>query len=153
MCQAIICKIEPDRRLVRGLRERHRQEKGEQGTHPNRGDAVIIGSEEKNRNLWKLGIVEGLIRGRDGVVRGAKVKTVNGQLERAVQHLYPLELSCDREPPVSLNPTAPIPSTLDRDVTRQPQQPSVYNKKQKKIGDIYFNILLTNISVVYIGRS
>ena len=57
--------------------------------------------------MWKLGIVEGLIRGRDGVVRGAKVKTVNGQLERAVQHLYPLELSCDREPAVSLNPTAP----------------------------------------------
>ena len=30
------------REYVRGLRERHRQEKGEQGTHPNRGDAVII---------------------------------------------------------------------------------------------------------------
>ena len=95
------------RDYVRGLRERHRQEKGEQGTHPNHGDAAIIGSEEKNRNLWKLGIVEGLIRGCDGVVRGAKVKTVNGQLERVVQHLYPLELSCDREPPVSFNPTAP----------------------------------------------
>ena len=92
---------------VRGLRERHRQKKGGHGTHPNRGDAVIIESEEKNRNLWKLGMVEGLIRGRDGVVRGAKVRTVNGQLERAVQHLYPLELSCEKEPPVGLNPTAP----------------------------------------------
>ena len=85
---------------MRGLRERHRQKKGGQGTYPNRGDAVIIESEQ-NQNLWKLGTVEGLIRGRDGVVRGAKVRTVNRQLERAVQHLYPLELSCDREPPVA----------------------------------------------------
>ena len=51
------------------------------------GGCGIIQSEEKNRNLWKLGIVEGLFRGRDGVVWGAKVRTVNGQLERAVQHL------------------------------------------------------------------
>ena len=71
--------------LVTGIRAGSKRtasaEKGGQGTHPNRGDAVIIESEEKNRNLWKLGILEGLIRGRDSVVRGAKVRTVNGQLE------------------------------------------------------------------------
>ena len=83
--------------------------KGENTGHPNFGDAVIIGSEEKNRNLWKLGIVDELIRGREGVARGAKARTAKGRLERAVQHLNPLELSCDREPPpVRLNPLAPI---------------------------------------------
>ena len=47
---------------VRDLRERHRQKKGDNTEHPNLGDAVIIGScEEKNRNLWMLGIVEELI--------------------------------------------------------------------------------------------
>ena len=81
---------------IRSLRERHRQEKG---------DAVIIGSEEKNRNSWKIGIVEALICGRDGIVRGAKIRTPNGNLERAVQHLYPIEVSCDLRPTITLNHT------------------------------------------------
>ena len=52
-----------------------------------------------------LGIVEQLIVGRDGIVRGAKMKTGKSFIERAVQQLYPLELSCDRSPP----PTANLP--------------------------------------------
>ena len=44
--------------------------------------------------------------GRDGIVRGAKLRAGKGVLERAVQHLYPLELSCDRTV-ARLNPEAP----------------------------------------------
>ena len=36
-----------------------------------------------------------VIKGRDGVVRGAKVRKAKGILERAIQQLHPLELSCD----------------------------------------------------------
>ena len=68
---------------------------------------LAMSSLSKNRNHWKLGVVEELIQGRDGITRGAKVKTSNGILERATQHLSPLELSCDRSLPVELNPTAP----------------------------------------------
>lgn len=39
--------------------------------------------------------MEDLIKGRGGVVRVAKLRAGKSQLERAVQHLYPLELSCD----------------------------------------------------------
>ena len=60
-----------------------------------KGDVVIIKGEEKNRGLWKLGIVQELITGRDGVVRGAKLRAGRSYLERPVQHLYPMELSCD----------------------------------------------------------
>ena len=35
---------------------------------------VIIKSEEKNRGQWKLGIIEELITGQDGVVRGDKLR-------------------------------------------------------------------------------
>ena len=49
-------------------------EKGGNTGHPNLRDAIIIGSNE----LWKLGVVEELIRGRDGVARGAKVRTAKG---------------------------------------------------------------------------
>ena len=33
--------------------------------------------------------------GKDGIVRGAKLRVGQNTLERAVQHLYPMELSCD----------------------------------------------------------
>ena len=36
-----------------------------------------------------------LIYGRDNVVRGAKIQTEKGVLERTPQHLFPLELKCD----------------------------------------------------------
>ena len=50
--------------------------------------------------------------GNDGVVRGARLHTGKFCVERAVQHLYPLELSCDRQlpAPVRMNPeVAPFP--------------------------------------------
>ena len=52
-------------------------------------------SDEKNRAQWKLGLVIDLIIGRDGVVRGTKLRTPKSVIERPVQHLYPLELTCD----------------------------------------------------------
>ena len=55
----------------------------------------MIKSEDKNRGKWKVGIIAELIKGRDGVVLGAKLSTGTSHLEQAVQQLYPLELSCD----------------------------------------------------------
>ena len=37
-----------------------------------------------------------LIKGRDGVVRAIRLRA-GKYLERAVQHLYPIELSCDQQ--------------------------------------------------------
>ena len=39
-------------------------------------------------------------------MRAARLKTPNGTLERAVQHLYPMELHCDVEKKQPLNPEA-----------------------------------------------
>ena len=69
----------------------------------------LIKDDNKDRNKWKLGIVEELIAGRDGVVRAVKLQAGKSYLERAVQQLCPLELSCDKsrealKPP--LNPEA-----------------------------------------------
>ena len=47
------------------------------------------------RGTWPLGIVEEIYPGKDNVVRAVRVKTPTGSLERAVQHLYPMELRCD----------------------------------------------------------
>ena len=61
------------------------------------GEVVIIREDEKNRNQWNSsGIVQEFIKGKDGVIIGAKLKAGNGLLEQPVPHLYPLELSCDK---------------------------------------------------------
>ena len=76
-----------------------------------KGDVVIINGKEKNRGLWKLGIVKELVTGRDGVVSGAKLRAGRSYLERPVQHLYPMELSCDRTtatPRAALSAEAPV---------------------------------------------
>ena len=96
------------REYVRSLRERHSKCGGDQTPHPSVGDVVIIQDESRNRNTWKLGIVESLITGRDGIIRAARMRAGKGVIERAVQHLYPLELSVDRAPKTAnLNPTVP----------------------------------------------
>ena len=53
-------------------------------------------NETEVRGKWTLGIVEELFTGRDGIIRAANVKAANGLLGRAVNHLYPLELSYDQ---------------------------------------------------------
>jgi len=53
-------------------------------------------------------VVIALTIGRDRVVRGAKLRTPKEVIERPVQHLYPLELTCDMTvATAALNPTVP----------------------------------------------
>eukprot|EP00794_Sanderia_malayensis_P014442 gene14442-biopygen11541 len=82
---------------IRGLREKHNLKHKAKSSVIKIGDVVIIKNDERNRGKWNLGIVEELIEGKDKVVRGAKVRTAKSLLERAIQHLYPLELTCDTE--------------------------------------------------------
>ena len=91
---------------VCSLREKHRAQATAQGNAPAIGDVVMVRTEERNRGKWPLGIVEDLIVGTDGVVKGAILRPGKSRIERAVQHFYPLELSCNRRPPhlVELNP-------------------------------------------------
>ena len=55
--------------------------------------------------------------GKDGIIRVVELKTAHGRLERPVQHLYPLEITCDKNivvaPPrqalsVQLDPNVPV---------------------------------------------
>ena len=82
---------------LRALRERHGLKHGDKKCSLAVGYVIIIKSSERNRNSWPLAIVGRLIEGRDGAVRGARLRTGRSHIERPIQHLYPLELSCDRE--------------------------------------------------------
>ena len=55
-----------------------------------------IKGKERNGSKWKIGVVERLIQGQDGVIRGAQLKAGKTLIERPLQLLYPLQLTCNR---------------------------------------------------------
>ena len=60
------------------------------------GDVVLVHDQLK-RNYWRIAVVEELYEGRDGFVRGCKVRTITktgkvSHLDRPVNKLYPLEI-------------------------------------------------------------
>ena len=82
---------------LRAIRERHNLKHGGKARVPKVGEVVLIKDDSKNRGKWSVGIVAELYQGRDGVVRGAKVKTRKTHIDRALQHLYPLELQAEKK--------------------------------------------------------
>ena len=48
---------------------------------------------EGPRSSWKLAVVEEVIRGGDGLVRAAHIRTSTGYSKRPVNELYPLEIT------------------------------------------------------------
>ena len=79
------------------LRESHRcRSKGTSVTKL--GDVVLIQEDNVRRNQWKMGVIGDLIQGRDGQIRGARVRIISkGKpdfIDRPLQKLFPLEV-CD----------------------------------------------------------
>eukprot|EP00112_Aurelia_sp_Birch-Aquarium-sp1_P019404 Seg4793.1 transcript_id=Seg4793.1/GoldUCD/mRNA.D3Y31 product="hypothetical protein" protein_id=Seg4793.1/GoldUCD/D3Y31 len=80
---------------VKALRERHNLKHDSKIPSLKEGNVVLIKGEERNRGKWSIGIITNFITGRDGVMRAAKLRAGKSYLEKAVQQLYPLQLSCD----------------------------------------------------------
>lgn len=77
------------------LREHHRS--NEEGlSKVIEGDVVLVHEDNVKENIWKMGKVVQLITGKDGEVKGAKLKLITkGKVifvNRALQKLYPLEV-------------------------------------------------------------
>ena len=85
------------REYLTDLREFHRGSREDDKRVVQRGDVVIVHEENVKRGNWKTAVVEELITGRDGVVRGAKVRLIRKgkevRLSRPVQKLYPTEIN------------------------------------------------------------
>ncbi len=60
------------------------------------GDVVQV-HDDNVRLTWKLAVVESLIRGRDGYVRAANIRTKSGRTNRPITKLYPLEVTAKTE--------------------------------------------------------
>eukprot|EP00794_Sanderia_malayensis_P004910 gene4910-biopygen3985 len=83
------------------LREHHRMNK-KPSNAIGKGDVVLMQDDNKKRIEWKLGLVEELIAGKDGEVRGVSIRVSNKgntqNLYRPVQKVYPLEISDAAKP-------------------------------------------------------
>ena len=90
---------------LKSLRERHNVKHKSKQMNLKLGDVVLIPDAERNRGKWNMGIAVKLFQGRDGVVRAVRLRAGKSYLERAVQHLFPLELSCDQEQCVREDPS------------------------------------------------
>ncbi|XP_046857689.1 LOW QUALITY PROTEIN: uncharacterized protein LOC124451107 [Xenia sp. Carnegie-2017] len=100
------CKKRWRKEYLVDLREFHKQDKDNTNRAVQRGDVITVYEDNVKRGSWKTGVIEELVVGKDGVVRGAKVRLVrNGKvvhLNRLVQKLFPTELKhdegeCERE--------------------------------------------------------
>lgn len=63
------------------------------------GEVVIVKDDHLPRGKWRLGIVQEVMKGRDGLKRAATITIVSSNqphstLRRPIQLLYPLEIFC-----------------------------------------------------------
>ena len=56
------------------------------------GDIVQIHHESPRVN-WKIGVVTDVVRGNDGHIRSARIRTKTGETTRPIVKLYPLEVT------------------------------------------------------------
>jgi hypothetical protein len=117
------------REYLLDLREYQKIHKPKVEPRVTKGDVVLIQEDGVKRNKWKLGKIENIITGEDGVVRGAEVKTCSGKVSRPLQRLYPLEVTDDSEDGktkingVSIPIDPKTPSDLENPPVQTPQIP------------------------------
>lgn len=100
------------------------------------GDIVIIHDDNLKRNFWRLGLVEELIPGKDGMVRGAKVRvSVCGNRvttwRRPVERLYPLEVNSVSEEPRETNEDTVTKSPLVMSTAERPKRSAAVQARER----------------------
>ena len=95
------------------------------------GDVVVIHDDNLSRSKWKTGVVEELIQGEDGEVRGVKVRTLTNKgattyLRRPVQRIYPLEITQEKEPQITLEEETSLEEEVQE---RRPQRAAANQAK------------------------
>ena len=125
------------------LRETHRFA-SRAGTASRPVDIVMVFDEEHPRAFWKMGRIESLKSGDDGLVRGACVRVRSGNtstiLNRLIQHLFPLEVTGATDKDVlTLDPQesmlwSEVTGTTEKDVLSQPdlQEPDPKSSRPER---------------------
>ena len=105
------------------------------------GDVVLVHDDTPRIN-WQLAVIEDVIRGSDGLIRAANIRTKAGRTNRPIARLYPLEVrSTDTLKPSLMIPDKPQPQPSDTASEEQATQPSARQtrsaalKARKKLRD------------------
>ena len=78
---------------LRALEERSKQQAIPAEARLPNGRVVLIKDSMKTKGEWRVGRIEGQVIGKDGIIRGYKIRTGNGYtVERPVQHISDLEI-------------------------------------------------------------
>ena len=84
------------------LREFHRTT-GRNDQNVNVGEVVLI-HDDIPRVHWKLAVIKEVVKGKDGLIRSAVIRTANGITNRPITKLYPMEIT-------ATVPTESVPQT------------------------------------------
>ena len=79
---------------IKALCEQHNLKHKSHDIQISKGDVVLIKGDENNRGKWNIGIVQHINKGKDGNICSVKLRCKKAILQRAKQHLYPMELMC-----------------------------------------------------------
>ena len=77
---------------LQALEERHRKIVGKEETLPSKGSVGMITDSSKMKSKWQVGRIVDTIQGKDGVLRGYKIKVGTGYVVER-----PIQLVCDLE--------------------------------------------------------
>ena len=100
------------------------------------GDVVLV-HDDKPRTMWKLAVIEELIRGNDGLVRAANIRTATGKTNRPIVRLVPLEVSSSTNDPIqhtsqTMNAaTTTLPSTETSNRGGRPQREAARRGRER----------------------
>ena len=61
------------------------------------GDVVLV-HDDASRISWQLAVIEEVIKGADGLIRAASIRTKNGKTNRPIAKLYPIEAHHPTDP-------------------------------------------------------
>jgi len=71
------------------------------------GQVVVLHDDNTPRHKWRLGVIEKVIPSRDKIIRSVLLRTQRGVITRAVQHLFPLEITAHTTDPPAAAIDAP----------------------------------------------
>ena len=54
---------------------------------------IILFHDDTPRIKWKLGVIEGVNKGADELIRSAVIQSTTGKTNEPIAHLYPLEVT------------------------------------------------------------
>ena len=112
------------------------------------GSIVLVKEDNLPRLKWPLGIIVEVLHGRDGLIRGVKVKTSKGEYLRPIQRLLDLEISSvgsGENENVEAGPTeVNAPERQDASVPQDVNQP-VASTSEAPVPNVNFEDLANTI--------